>query len=309
MRKLLFCILTSAALSLAAGKPPTVASVKAMSYFDLQTELTDNEKLLLAKARNSVSGTLDVLIQIHEKRLPKLRAEDEQADQLVFKSYTKPLNDVYLGKITNTPEERERLIENRRQTLARVMLCQDTITAMKDFLQKRGESTKKRTASTEPVEKTKPEPVGSAIEPDITVGSVKAAQTKQETMDYIVRESMEAPRSYNRSENSFTNAGRDQALYFKKHWLGLIGDDEGVSHECYIPIDNVDFFIAPGRYGYTLRAKRRSGPHAIVTSSKGEELSWTETTVLTTDDEVKVQKLLRAFNHLIELETGRKELF
>jgi len=126
MRKLLFVILTATALSLPAGKPLTVATVKAMSCFNLQTELTDNEKVMLTKAQHSVPGTLDVLIRIHEKRLPGLQAEDEVVDHLVTRTYTQPLNEVF--------EERDRLLDKRRQTLAKVKRCQDTIAALQETL-------------------------------------------------------------------------------------------------------------------------------------------------------------------------------
>ena len=120
MRKLLFCILTTAALSLAAGKPPTVASVKAMSCFDLLTSLTDNEELMLANARHSVPDTLDVLIRIHEKRLPGLQNSDLVAQMLV--------NDR-----TATEEQHQQWVEDKSKTYDRVLRCRYTISALKDL--------------------------------------------------------------------------------------------------------------------------------------------------------------------------------
>jgi len=78
MRKILFCILTTAALSLAAGKPPTVASVKAMSVIDLDTSLSDTEGMMLENARHSVPDTLSAMIRINNKHLAYLRSDDGQ---------------------------------------------------------------------------------------------------------------------------------------------------------------------------------------------------------------------------------------
>ena len=82
----------------------------------------------------------------------------------------------------------------------------------------------------------------------------------------------------------------------------------------FLPIRSVDFYIEEGDFGYSVYAKIRPDAKSdeILTSIVGptahmEPLD--HTCVFTTRDSVKVQRLLRAFNHLAELESGRKELF
>jgi len=125
MRKLLFCILTTAALSLAAGKqpkkdpPPTVESVKAMSAVDLGATLSDTEGMMLENARHSVPDTLSALIRIHTKRVSFLETEaGMDAFEVIYRRTHSSNSGIYAARD------------------ARVAEIQQTIESMKALLEK-----------------------------------------------------------------------------------------------------------------------------------------------------------------------------
>jgi len=152
MRKLLLCILTTAALSLAAGKPPTVESVKAMSYFDLLTSLTENEELMLANANSSVPDTINVLIRVHEKRLPKLESEANSWEALIAdwekhrEDPTTYFDDGSVWHQRQSPADFERAQNNRRdrqrQDAEKVLHCRETIAALRNLQTKLNKKSK-----------------------------------------------------------------------------------------------------------------------------------------------------------------------
>jgi hypothetical protein len=146
----------------------------------------------------------------------------------------------------------------------------------------------------------------------VAAGSVLPAQTKQETMDYIVRESMTATNAVNRSDNTWLVF--KGTLYFKEDKDDVIVAAGGTRHHRVhmFPIADCDFYLEDTDCGCSLMAQSRSGKgiFTFITDEEDQQLLSLEVcNVINGVSRPKMEKLLRAFNHLIELETGHKDLF
>jgi hypothetical protein len=126
-----------------------VESVKALSYFDLLTALTNNEELMLMNARHSVPDTLAVLIRVHEKRLPQLKDNvdlwvegiaNEQDAWEQHRTLAEERDPVTGTFRLQTQEEHAASMQKLNQELGvskdALHRCQRSITAMKTLLRK-----------------------------------------------------------------------------------------------------------------------------------------------------------------------------
>ena len=129
--RLLTILLTAGLACLAAVPKVTVEQVKAMSMFDLVQGVSDSEAIMLENAHDSVSGTVSVLIRIHEKRLPHLKSEDAWAQHLVDESLATPLNSIFLDRVFNTPEDRSSRLAHKAETLQAMTECETLLTQLK----------------------------------------------------------------------------------------------------------------------------------------------------------------------------------
>lgn len=137
-----------------------------------------------------------------------------------------------------------------------------------------------------------------------------AAQTLQETKDYILRE---LPHCEGRTHSKFSWITVQGQLCLAVQRKTLT---EGTRLWGF-PIENIDVFVAKTEYGVDLQAKARTGRPPLGFQQLGEDGKWGKPVSVRSacpileeaEDIAKLNKLEKAFNHLIKLLTGRKELF
>lgn len=132
------------------------------------------------------------------------------------------------------------------------------------------------------------------------------AQSLEETKAYILRELPEIQRPWDRGKVWFTTDGAGNLVF-------VVQKDE-IYRVLYIK----DINVASGEdaYGGTLMASGRAGTDTVGSYKKGADGTLVMDMRLpavylagAVQDFNKLGKMEKAFNHLIELVTGRKELF
>lgn len=136
--------------------------------------------------------------------------------------------------------------------------------------------------------------------------SFLVAQTKQDTMDYIAREVPQvANYDVDRRSVEFWAPQKDP-----KDLQLVLGMK---TYQAMIPIDSIDVYIRSDEFGHALVAKKRFGAKGNILFGKigsdDYEVRNEFKILIESDDRVKVQKIEKALKHLIQLHTGRKELF
>lgn len=131
--------------------------------------------------------------------------------------------------------------------------------------------------------------------------------TKDETTAYILSE-IQIARSYSQNSSQWFDT-KDGVLFYCSRWQN---SDENFFRENHFPIKNIDLYTGETRYGYFLKAVIRPGSTINILGYKNGVLTHTsnENTIIGESTNIeKIKKIEKAFNHLIEIESGRKELF
>jgi len=141
----------------------------------------------------------------------------------------------------------------------------------------------------------------------ILLTTVCHAQSLEETKAYIVSETAAA---MNPAEQVVVVGFKDLKLAGLTFMTVQKSPLDGKARSWLFPINEIDVFLVEDSYGMHLRAKAREGapPLKCYTQEGGTPIPYANI-IAAGANPTKMRKLEKAFNHLIELVTGRKELF
>lgn len=140
--------------------------------------------------------------------------------------------------------------------------------------------------------------------------AVSYAQSSVETRAYITREIVQVMNPVERTEFlGFFYIKDSSEIMFQTQQVNPLDHKTRV---WIFPLNGIDVYTETDSYGTHLRARSRAGAKFQVQCqcSDGSVIDLPCANIVAAgNNPEKLQKLAKAFNHLIELVTGRKELF